>query len=78
MLLLGKHVKDTVAKAFEVLIPISVSLEDFDLVVAAFGEAVSDRRIERIDIAGIPVAQSLSAFFKLRDTTAVGSVDPVD
>ena len=51
LLLLGKHVKDTVAKAFEVLIPISVSLEDFDLVVAAFGEAVGVFCVEGIENA---------------------------
>ena len=41
--LISKDMKNTVAKSIEVLIAKSDSFKDFDLVVTAFGKAVSDR-----------------------------------
>ena len=41
--LIGKDMKNTVAKSMEVLVTKSNSFKDFDLVVTAFGKAVSDR-----------------------------------
>ena len=70
--------KDAITKASEISVSISVAFEDFDLVVAAFGETVGDGRIKGIDNAGIPVTHSLSTFFKLRDATMIRVVDPVN
>ena len=41
--LIGKDMKNTVAKSIEVLKAKRNSFEDFNFVVAAFGKAVSDR-----------------------------------
>ena len=62
MFLVGKDVKDTIAKAPEVSVSIGIAFENFDLVVAAFGKTVGNRGIKGIDNAGIPVAHSLSTF----------------
>ena len=41
--LIGKDMKNTVTESMEVLVTKSNSFKDFDLVVTAFGKAVSDR-----------------------------------
>ena len=74
--LISKDMKNTVAKSMEVLITKSNSFKDFDLVVTAFGKAVSDRGRKGIQNSGHPVNHGLSALFETLNATVKSTVDP--
>ena len=74
--LIGKDMKNTVAESMEVLVAKSNPFKDFDLVVTAFGKAVSDRGRKGIQNSGHPVYHGLSALFETFNTAVKSTVDP--
>ena len=75
-LLIGKDMKDTIAESVEVLVAKSNSFKDFDLVVTAFGKAVSDGVRKGIQNSGHPVDHGLSALLETFNATVKSTVDP--
>ena len=74
--LIGKYMKNTVAKSIEVLKAKRNSFEDFNFVVTALGKAVSDRGRKGIKNSGHPVNHCLRALFETFNTAVKSTVDP--
>lgn len=61
--------QNAVSEAMKVFVTVSISFENFDFVVAAFGKTICDRRIKRIDNTRIPVLKGCGTLFKGEKST---------
>ena len=69
--------QNTVAKAVEISVAVSISFENFNFVVAAFNETVCKWSSERIKYSYQPILHCFCTFDKPWDTAIMSGVNPV-
>ena len=75
--LVREHMKDPVAKAFEVFHAVCTPFQNLDLIVASFCKSVCIRTEKRVRNGSKPIVIGLRASHKRRDLALLRFFDPI-